>query len=129
MFLNVPSSPNEKASSATQSGLFSAVTRKLKSVLGVSEIAYKRIELEVLGNFQLPASPLNTIGGVPAAISSSSEYPSPSSSVSALLPTPSESVSRDSLESNGNASKLFITPSLSLSSSHASPTPSLSVSV
>ena len=43
-------------------------------------------------------------GSEPQAISSTSNCPSPSSSVSALFPVPSASVSNHSLASNGKAS-------------------------
>ena len=55
--------------------------------------------------------------------------PSPSSSVSALLPVPSPSVSIVSVESNEKASSVSITPSPSSSVSVLLPVPSPSVSV
>ena len=55
--------------------------------------------------------------------------PSLSSSVSALLPIPSKSVSTLSVASNGKASSMSVTPSLSSSESALSPMPSESLSV
>ena len=67
-------------------------------------------------------------GSEPATASSGSDRPSLSSSVSALLPVPSPSVSTDSVGSKGKASCASGTPSLSSSESTASgmPSPSLS---
>ncbi len=76
-------------------------------------------------------------GSVPSTASCASLNPSPSSSVSALLPIPSESVSRVSEASLGKASPLSPTPSESVSvvsvasrgnRSRLSATPSLSES-
>ena len=71
---------------------------------------------------------LGSSGSEPAAVSLVSEYPSLSSSVSALSPRPSPSLSEDSLGSSGKTSKESITPSLSSSGSiiSGSPSPSLS---
>ncbi len=68
---------------------------------------------------------------VPATVgqrSAPSAMPSLSSSVSALLPVPSPSLSADSAGSSGNASVASGTPSLSSSGSHGSPAPSPSAS-
>ena len=71
---------------------------------------------------------LGSRGSEPAVISLASEYPSLSSSVSALSPRPSLSLSEDSSASNGKASLVSFTPSLSSSGSitSARPSPSLS---
>ena len=58
---------------------------------------------------------LASSGFVPVAISTISSVPSPSSSGSTLLPTPSPSVSVISLGSNGKASLSSLTPSPSVS--------------
>ena len=71
-------------------------------------------------------SPLS--GSEPHLSSSSSDQPSPSSSLSALSPTPSSSVSNHSLPSSGKASILSLTPSPSVSSSNRSQIPSPSES-
>ena len=65
---------------------------------------------------------------LPHSFSTASSYESPSSSLSALLPIPSSSVSVFSLGSNGNASFASRMPSLSSSSSITSQIESLSVS-
>src|SRR5262245_8332888 len=83
---------------------------------------------------QLSSSPLAIsaalcpICGLSGAQSVASGSPSPSSSVSALLPTPSWSVSTDSDASSGKASLPSATPSLSSSASDALPMWSWSVS-
>jgi hypothetical protein len=67
-------------------------------------------------------------GSDPAVVSLASEYPSLSSSVSALSPIPSLSLSEDSLASKGKVSSSSLTPSLSSSESITSAIPSPSVS-
>ena len=67
-------------------------------------------------------------GSEPQAISSASNCPSLSSSVSALFPMPSASVSNHSSLSNGKASFASSYPSLSSSVSIQSAMPSASVS-
>ena len=64
----------------------------------------------------------------PHVYSSESDHPSLSSSVSALSPIPSPSLSVVSFASSGNVSFALSTPSPSMSSSSGSHTPSLSTS-
>ena len=71
---------------------------------------------------------LGSSGSEPAAVSLVSEYPSLSSSVSALSPRPSPSLSEDSLASSGKVSLVSFTPSLSSSGSITSAIPSPSLS-
>ena len=71
---------------------------------------------------------LGSRGSEPAVFSFESEYPSLSSSPSALSPIPSLSLSEDSVGSRGKISLLSSTPSLSSSGSVASGIPSPSVS-
>ena len=67
-------------------------------------------------------------GSEPAAVSLTSEYPSLSSSGSALSPMESLSLSDDSSASNGKVSSVSFIPSLSSSGSALFPIPSVSVS-